>query len=179
MGNCPGVRTEKGKHLVAHLIHSLASTAKTVVTLPLNVAKAVTAPALRRVGVLHEDGPRVSEQRSAQPPEPRTPPVRRTAEEAVARELAEEPAAPPAEELKAGPAGSEPGGTERLDDERYDDFDEPPPSGNAAAAPGAGADSGSRKKKQASDEPVLDAAAAKAVRSESETMRKAADPRKQ
>lgn len=146
---------------MAHLIHSLTRTAKSVITLPLNAAKAVAGPALRRVGVRAEE---------PQVPQPRTPPPRRTAEEAVARERASEPAP------EAG-AAQGPGGT-ALDDEKYDEYDEPARAGNAAAAPGAGADSGSRKKKRVPDEPVLDTAAAKAVRSEAATMRKAADPRK-
>lgn len=139
---------------MAHLIQSLASTAKSVITLPLHVVKAVAAPVLRQVGV-HE-----AEQAPVRPTgrvDPPPPPVRRTAEEAVARERA---------------TVSTPPDT-TVDEERYDEFDEPAePSGNAAPVDGAGSDSGALKQES---EPLLDPSTAKAVRSEAETMRKAAD----
>lgn len=112
---------------MTHVVQSLASTAKSVITLPVHVAKAVAASVLRRVG-RHDEEPEPS--RPTGRVEPAPPPVRRTAEEAVARERAAEPSTP-ATKIAEDPA------------DRYDEFDEAAePSGNAAPVDGAGSDSG-------------------------------------
>ncbi|KRA32368.1 MULTISPECIES: hypothetical protein [unclassified Nocardioides] len=112
---------------MAHLIQSLTSTARSVITLPVQVAKTVAVPVLRRVGG-HEEEPEPS--RPTGRVEPAPPPVRRTAEAAVARERAAEPSAADTTD------------TEDPED-RYEEYDEAVElSGNAAPVDGAGSDSG-------------------------------------
>lgn len=88
--------------------------------------------------------------------EPRTPPIRETADRAVAREMAEPVAGAPDE-----PDAEEPGVTT--------------PSGIPAAEPGHNPDTVESDLFQPDTEPLMDPATTKAVRSEAEMLRKASE----